>query len=69
VIINLYSTNGQLVRTLDLGYKVPGSYITKNMAAYWDGKDENGQHVSSGIYFYNIKAGSFTATKKLIVLE
>jgi hypothetical protein len=69
VVIKLYNTKGQLVRTLDLGYRVPGSYITKNMAAYWDGKDENGQHVSSGIYFYNIKAGSFTATKKLIVLE
>ncbi|MDQ1318010.1 MAG: type sorting protein, partial [Candidatus Poribacteria bacterium] len=69
VVIKLYNTKGQLVRTLDLGYRVPGSYITRTMAAYWDGKDENGQHVSSGIYFYNIKAGSFTATKKLIVLE
>jgi len=69
VVIKLYDTSGQLVRTLDLGYRVPGSYITRNMAAYWDGKDANGQHVSSGIYFYNIKSGSFTATKKLIVLE
>lgn len=69
VVIKLYNTKGQLVRTLDLGYRVPGSYITRTMAAYWDGKDENGQHVSSGIYFYNIKAGSFAATKKLIVLE
>ena len=69
VIVRVYNTRGQLVRTLDLGYRVPGSYITRTTAAYWDGKDENGQHVSSGIYFYNIKAGSFTATKKLIVLE
>ena len=69
VIIRIYNTKGQLVRTLDLGYRLPGKYITGATAAHWDGKDENAQHVSSGVYFYNNKAGSFTATKKMIVLE
>ena len=69
VVVRIYSTKGQLVRTLDLGYRNPGNYTTRATAVYWDGKDENGQHVSSGIYFYNIKAGSFTATKKMIVLK
>jgi hypothetical protein len=69
VIIRIYSSKGQLVRMLDLGYKNPGSYTTRSNSAYWDGKDENGQQVSSGLYFYNIKAGNFTATKKMIVLK
>jgi len=69
VVVRIYSMMGQLVRTLELGHKTPGIYTTKTTAAYWDGKDENGQHVSSGIYFYNIKAGNFSATKKMVVLE
>ncbi|MEK7399632.1 MAG: Ig-like domain-containing protein [Candidatus Poribacteria bacterium] len=69
VVIRIYSSKGQLVRMLDLGYKNPGSYATRSNSAYWDGKDDNGQPVSSGLYFYNIKAGNFTATKKMIVLK
>jgi outer membrane lipoprotein-sorting protein len=69
VVIRIYSSRGQLVRMLDLGYKNPGSYTTGSNSAYWDGKDDNGQPVSSGLYFYNIKAGNFTATKKMIVLK
>lgn len=69
VVIMIYNSRGQLLRTLDLGYKNPGSYTTRANSAYWDGKDGNGQQVSSGLYFYNIKAGNFTATKKMIVLK
>jgi hypothetical protein len=69
VVVRIYNTRGQLVRTLDLGYRLPGRYTTEATAAHWDGKDENGQRISSGVYFYNIKAGNFTATRKLIVLQ
>jgi outer membrane lipoprotein-sorting protein/Ca2+-binding EF-hand superfamily protein len=69
VVVRIYNTRGQLVRTLDLGYRLPGKYTTEATAAHWDGKDENGQRISSGVYFYNIKAGNFTATRKLIVLQ
>lgn len=69
VVVRIYNTSGQLVRTLDLGYRLPGKYTTEATAAHWDGKDENGQRISSGVYFYNIKAGNFTATRKLIVLQ
>ncbi len=67
VNIKIYNLNGELVRTLDLGYKTAGFYTDKTKSAYWDGMDENGQKVSSGIYFYTIKAGNFLATKKMIV--
>lgn len=69
VIISIYNSRGQLVRTLDLGYKNPGVYTTRSQSAYWDGRDESGEQVSSGLYFYNIKVGNFSATKKMIVIR
>ena len=67
VDIKIYSAEGVLVRRLELGRQSAGFYTSKNKAAYWDGKNEAGDKVSSGIYFYNIKAGKFTATKKLVI--
>jgi PKD repeat protein len=69
VKISIYNSVGQLVRTLNLGYKQSGFYTGKNNAAYWDGKNEAGEQVSSGIYFYNMKCGDFMATRKMIVLR
>jgi hypothetical protein len=69
VDISIYDTSGRLVRTLALGNKPPGYYIGKDKAAYWDGKNESGEAVSSGVYFYTVQAGDFTITKKMIVLR
>ncbi len=69
VTLRIYNSKGQLVRTLDLGYRHAGVYTSKSSSAYWDGKNENGERVASGVYFYNIKAGNFTATKKMLVIE
>lgn len=69
LVIKIFSSNGQLVRTLDLGYKSAGFYTNKSRAAYWDGKNEAGEKTSSGIYFYTIDAGEFHATRKMIVLK
>jgi hypothetical protein len=69
VYINIYNSMGQLVRTLNLGYKTPGRYLTKDTAGYWDGTNESGEPVASGIYYYAIKSGSFSAVRKMIVLE
>lgn len=67
VVIYIYSSTGQLIRTLDLGYKKAGFYSDKDKAVYWDGKNEFGEHVASGVYFYTIKAGDFTSTRKMVV--
>ncbi len=69
LIIRIYSISGQMVRALSLGHKPAGFYITKDKAAYWDGKNEAGERVSSGVYFYTIQAGEFTATKKMVVAK
>ncbi|MBN2015912.1 T9SS type A sorting domain-containing protein [Candidatus Dojkabacteria bacterium] len=67
VLVRIYDATGNLVRTLNIGHKATGFYTTKEKAAYWDGKNEAGEQVASGIYFYSIQAGDFTATKKMVI--
>jgi parallel beta-helix repeat protein len=69
VVIKIYTSTGRLVQTLSLGHKPAGVYSTKDKAAYWDGRNEEGEKTASGIYFYNIQAGDFTATKKMTIVE
>lgn len=69
VSIAIYDTKGQCIRKLDLGYQNAGYYLTRESAAYWDGKNESGEKVSSGIYFYTIQAGDFATTKKMVITK
>jgi hypothetical protein len=69
VVIKIYNATGRLVRTLDLGNKPAGAYLSKDKATYWDGKNEYGEKVSSGVYFYLMEAGSFRATKKMLIIR
>lgn len=69
VMIRIYSVTGELVREFNIGYKPVGLYISQDRAVYWDGKNERGEKVSSGIYFYTIKAGEFTAERKMVISE
>jgi len=46
-----------------------GMYTGRDKAAYWDGKNEAGEWVSSGVYFYSIKARDFTNTRKLVIVR
>jgi steroid delta-isomerase-like uncharacterized protein len=69
VSIRIYSMAGQLIRTLELGDRDAGIYISRSRAAYWDGRNEAAEGVSSGVYFYTIQAGDFTATKKMIIAK
>ncbi len=67
VNLTIYAANGTLVRTLTLGHQPAGIYRSRARAAYWDGKNEIGEPVASGIYFYTFKAGDFTATRKMLI--
>jgi len=69
VVIKIYNVRGQSVRTLDLGQKEAGYYMTKARASHWDGRNTQGERVASGVYFYTIKAGSFVATKRFVMLK
>ena len=67
VTLRIYSVNGILVRTLVLGHTPAGIYQSRSRAAYWDGKNDVGESVASGLYFYTLTAGDFTATRKLLI--
>ena len=67
VTLRIYSVNGILVRTLALGQTPAGIYQSRSRAAYWDGRNDVGESVASGIYFYTLTAGDFTATRKMLI--
>ena len=67
VSIAIYTEDGKLIRTLDLGDKSIGIYQDRDSAAFWDGKNENGEKVASSIYFYTLTAGEFIATRKMLI--
>ena len=67
VSVSIYSVNGHLVRRLDLGHQSAGVYQSRSRAAYWDGRNAFGEHVASGLYFYTLTAGEFTATRKMLI--
>ena len=69
VTIHIYDASGRLVRTLNLGWQPTGSYMTASSAAYWDGRNEVGERVASGIYFYTLQTQDFTATRKMVILK
>ena len=67
VTLYIYGVDGQLVRTLKLGNKQAGLYHSKNRAAYWDGKNAFGEPVASGIYYYTLSTGEFSATRRMVI--
>ena len=67
VKITIYNTQGIVIRTLQLGQQSAGYYTNRGRAAYWDGRNAQGEPVASGIYFYTLKAGDFTATRKMLI--
>ncbi len=68
VSIRIHNVSGQLVREINIGYKESGSYLSKNKAAYWDGRNQAGEPVSSGIYYYSIE-GEFPETRKMMLMK
>ena len=69
VTLRIYAVSGTLVRTLNLGHQPPGLYHQRSRAAYWNGKNELGESVASGVYFYTLTAGDFTATRKMLIMK
>ena len=67
VTVTIHAMNGSLIRTLELGHQAAGTYKSKSQAAYWDGRNEFGEQVASGLYFYTLTAGDFSATHKMLV--
>ena len=69
VTARIYDVTGKQIRMIELGYVPAGNYVESSKAIYWDGKTEAGERVSSGTYFYQIEAGDYTETRKMMVLK
>ena len=67
VTLHIYAASGGLVRTLNIGHQPAGIYQHRSRAAYWDGKNAVGESVASGVYFYTLTAGDFSATGKMLI--
>ena len=79
VQVTIYDTKGAMVRQLDLGHQPAEYYTAQTKAAYWDGRNESGESVASGVYFYQLRAGrsglsvphrrDYTATKRMVIVK
>lgn len=67
VTLTLYDMNGGVVRRLAVGHQAAGTYQSRNRALYWDGRNRDGEPVASGLYFYTLRAGEFTATRRMLI--
>ena len=66
-LISIYAVDGSLIRKIALGRRPAGIYLSRDRAAYWDGRDERGEQVASGVYFYRLKIDDFTATRRMVI--
>ena len=69
VSLTIYDTSGALVRSIDIGHQTAAVYETRAKAIYWDGRNRFGEQVASGIYFYSLSAGDFSATRRMVILK
>ncbi len=69
VTLTIYDMNGKMVRCLEVGHQAAGMYRTRSRAVYWDGCNQLGEAVASGVYFYALRADNFTATRRMLILK
>ncbi|MCE2393261.1 T9SS type A sorting domain-containing protein [Candidatus Poribacteria bacterium] len=69
VTLTIYDLSGQVVCTLDVGHRIASAYESRSRAIYWAGKNGLGKPVASGVYFYTLTAGGFSATRRMLILK
>lgn len=69
VTIRIYDVSGKLVRHLDVGFQEAGFYVERESAAYWDGRNNTGESVASGLYFYHLQAGDAYAIRRMLIMK
>ena len=67
VTITIYDIRGRVMRVLVLGHQAAGIYRSRSKAAHWDGRNHFGEKVATGVYFYTLKAGEYSATRKMLI--
>ncbi len=69
VKVKIYDVSGSLIRTIEVGHKLMGYYLTRERAVYWDGRNGSGESVSSGIYFYTLNTDTYTQTRRMVIVK
>ncbi len=69
VTLTIYDEAGRVVRTLDVGHRIASAYESRSKAIYWDGRNDMGEGVASGMYFCTLTAGDYSATQKMVILK
>ncbi|MBM3237157.1 T9SS type A sorting domain-containing protein [Candidatus Poribacteria bacterium] len=69
VTITIHNIKGETIRTLQPGRQRAGAYILKKQAVYWDGKDDKGEEVASGVYFYTLRTSDFSTSRKMVIFK
>ena len=69
VTVSIYDARGLRVRRLDLGSLPPGTYQTRDRAAYWDGTAETGEAIASGVYFVELTAGDYRNVRRIVMMK
>ena len=69
VKVHIYDVQGALVRQLNIGRQRAGRYLSRQTAAYWEGTDQSGASVASGVYFYTLAADAFSETRRMVILK
>ena len=69
VTLTIYDIKGAVVQRLDLGHQTAGYYTDRTKAAYWDGRNNLGESVGSGVYFYQLQTEDFSAIRKMVILK
>ena len=69
VTLTIYTSKGAVVRRFELGHQPAGFYTARAQAAYWNGRNASGESVASGVYFYQLRAGDYTALRRMVILK
>ena len=69
VTLTIYDGSGRVVRTLEIGHRIAAFYETRSEAIYWDGRKEFGEGAASGMYFYHLSAGDYSATRRMLIIK
>ena len=69
VTLTIYDLSGRVVRFLDVGHRIASAYESRSKAVYWDGRNGFGEQVASGVHFYTLTAGGYSATRRLVILK
>ena len=69
VTLTIYDGSGQVVRTFEVGHRIASAYENRSKAIYWDGRNDVGERVASGVYFYNLSTGNYSATRRMVILK